>query len=165
VLARESVVHVRVVRGALTAAPASIVLAIGAPSAEAARRPFMPQAQAVFDSLSARDRNEIILELKATGEFNAMAPNDFGGHLYDATASCQANHGIDPTGILTPETRQAASMVGSSIFISWGSAFFSYVGGKGQPKAQAHPLLWYVNRSPSVTAIPPVTVRQSVEGL
>ena len=84
------------VRGALTAALASFVLAIGAPRAEAARRPFMPQAQAAFDNLPARDRNEIFLELMATGDFNAMASNDFGGRLYDATASFQANHGIEP---------------------------------------------------------------------
>jgi hypothetical protein len=86
----------------------------------------MPQAQAAFDSLPARDRNEIFLELMATGDFNAMASNDFGGRLYDATASFQANHGIDPTGILTPDTQQALSTVGGRIFNSWGFEFLDH---------------------------------------
>lgn len=124
--AREGALHARVVQGALAAALAYVVLMIGVSRAEAASRPSMLQAQAAFDSLPARDRNEVFLELMATGDFNAMASNDFGGRLYDATASFQANHGIEPTGVLTPDTKQALSTVGGRIFNSWGFEFLDH---------------------------------------
>ena len=86
----------------------------------------MVQAQGAFDDLPARDRNEIFLELMATGDFNAMASSDFGGRLYDATASFQAKHDIEPSGVLTPETRHALSVVGGRIFNSWGFEFLDH---------------------------------------
>ncbi len=114
--------------------------------AEAAQRPYMPQAQAAFERMPARDRNEIFLELMATGDFNAMASNDFGGRLYDATASFQVKQGIDPTGVLTPETQQALSAVGGRIFNSWGFEFLDH------PFAQASvavPGRFGLSRSPT----------------
>ena len=116
----------RRIRRAVAVAMASALIAVAASRADAASRPFMPQAQAAFDRMPARDRNEIFLELMATGDFNAMASNDFGGRLYDATASFQAKQGIDPTGVLTPETQQALSAVGGRIFNSWGFEFLDH---------------------------------------
>ena len=114
------------VRGAVAAAAMSLVLTSSAVRVEAAQRPYMMQAQRAFDGLPARDRNEIFLELMATGDFNAMASNDFGGRLYDATASFQTKQGIVPSGVLTPETQQALSAVGGRIFNSWGFEFLDH---------------------------------------
>jgi hypothetical protein len=105
---------------------ASLFLIIATIRVEAAGRPYMTQAQAAFDDLPARDRNEIFLELMATGDFNAMASSEFGGRLYDATASFQAKHGIESSGVLTPETRQALSGVGGRVFNSWGFEFLDH---------------------------------------
>lgn len=118
--------NVRGVRSSAAAYVASTLLAMAMSPAEAASRPFMAQAQAVFDGLPARDRNEVFLELMATGDFNAMASNDFSGRLYDATGSFQADHDIAPTGVLTPETRRALSVVGGRIFNSWGFEFLDH---------------------------------------
>lgn len=86
----------------------------------------MGQARAAFDDLPARDRNEAFLELMATGDFNAMASSDFSGRLYDATAKFQADHALEPSGVLTPETRQSLSSVGGRIFNSWGFEFLDH---------------------------------------
>ncbi len=114
------------VRGAVAVTAMSLVLMSSALRVEAAQRPYMMQAQRAFDGLPARDRNEIFLELMATGDFNAMASNDFGGRLYDATASFQAKQGINPSGVLTSETQQALSAVGGRIFNSWGFEFLDH---------------------------------------
>jgi len=114
------------VRRAVAVSAASLFLVTAAIRVEAAGRPYMTQAQAAFDDLPARDRNEIFLELMATGDFNAMASSEFGGRLYDATASFQAKHGIEPSGVLTPETRQALSVVGGRVFNSWGFEFLDH---------------------------------------
>ncbi len=124
----------------------SLVLTSITNHAEAAQRPYMPQAQAAFDRMPARDRNEIFLELMATGDFNAMASNDFGGRLYDATASFQVKQGIDPTGVLTPETQQALSAVGGRIFNSWGFEFLDH---PFAPASVAVPGRFGLSRSPT----------------
>ena len=94
--------------------------------AQAADRPYFNQARAVFDNLPARDRNEAFLELMATGDFNAMASDQFGTRLYDATASFQSQHGFQPSGVLTAATRAALSDVGGRIFNSWGLEFLNH---------------------------------------
>ncbi len=114
------------VRGAVSAVALSLVLTSPSSRAEAAQRPYLAEAQRAFDGLPARDRNEIFLELMATGDFNAMASNEFGGRLYDATASFQAKQGLDPTGVLTPETQRTLSAVGGRIFNSWGFEFLDH---------------------------------------
>ncbi len=108
------------------AASVTCVLLAGASHADAASRPFMAQARAAFDDLPSRDRNEAFLELMATGDFNAMASNDFSGRLYDATAKFQADHALEPSGVLTPDTRQMLSFVGGRIFNSWGFEFLDH---------------------------------------
>ncbi len=114
------------VRRAAVVTAALLLLTSAVVRADAAPRPYLPQAQAAFDDLPARDRNEIFLELMATGDFNAMASSDFGGRLYDATASFQAKHGIEPSGVLTSGTRQALSVVGGRVFNSWGFEFLDH---------------------------------------
>ncbi len=114
------------VRRGVAVSAASLFLVTATVRAEAAGRPYMMQAQAAFDDLPARDRNEIFLELMATGDFNAMASSEFNGRLYDATASFQAKHGLEPSGVLTPETRQALSLVGGRVFNSWGFEFLDH---------------------------------------
>ena len=96
------------------------------PAAQAAERPYYRQAQSAFSGLPARDRNEIYLELMATGDFVAMASSDFGPRLYDATAQFQEMHGLQPSGVLTPETRGALGTVGGGIFNSWGMEFLDH---------------------------------------
>ncbi len=114
------------VRWAASVIAASLVLTSVTVRVWAGQRPYMTQARAAFDDLPARDRNEIFLELMATGDFNAMASSEFGGRLYDATASFQAKHGIELSGVLTPETRQSLSAVGGRVFNSWGFEFLDH---------------------------------------
>ncbi len=101
----------------------SVILGISSAEAQSPTRPYFAQAQAVFDGLASRDRNEIFLELMASGDFNAMVSTQFGTRFYDATVSFQVNHGIEPSGIMTPETVAALSAVGGRIFNSWGFQF------------------------------------------
>ena len=109
-------------RGALRAG----ALLLAATAAQAADRPFYRQAQNAFYSLPARDRNEVYLELMATGDFGAMASSDFGPRLYDAIAQFQEMHGLQPSGVLTGETRGALSAVGGRVFNSWGMEFLDH---------------------------------------
>ncbi len=102
------------------------LLVLAATAAQAADRPFYRQAQNTFFSLPARDRNEAYLELMATGNFVAMASSDFGPRLYDATTQFQEMHGLQPSGVLTDETRRALSAVGGRIFNSWGMEFLDH---------------------------------------
>ena len=62
----------------------------------------------------------------ATGDFNAMASGQFGGRLYDAIASFQSEHGLEPTGIVTPETLATLNTIGGRIFNSWGFEFLDH---------------------------------------
>ena len=62
----------------------------------------------------------------ATGDFNAMASDQFGTRLYDATASFQGQNGLQPSGVLTAATRAALSDVGGRIFNSWGLEFLNH---------------------------------------
>ena len=103
----------------------AIILATPA-EAQLPARPYFAQAEAVFEGLAPRDRNEIFLELMASGDYNAMVSTEFGARLYDATVSFQVNHGIEPTGIMTPETVAALSTVGGRIFNSWGFQFLDH---------------------------------------
>ncbi len=133
-------------RRAVALTIASLVLTNGPTRVEAAQRPYLMQAQTAFDELPARDRNEIFLELMASGDFNAMASSEFGGRLYDATASFQDKHGLEPSGVLTPETRQALSTIGGRIFNSWGFEFLDH------PFAQASVVIpgrFGLSRSPT----------------
>ncbi len=102
------------------------LLFLSVTAAQAADRPFYRQAQNAFYSLPARDRNEVYLELMATGDFVAMASSDFESRLYDATAQFQGMHGLQPSGVLTGETRGALSAVGGRIFNSWGMEFLDH---------------------------------------
>ena len=102
------------------------LLILTATAAQAADRPFYRQAQNAFYNLPVRDRNEAFLELMATGDFVAMASSDFSPRLYDATAQFQNMHGLQPSGVLTPETRYALSAVGGGIFNSWGLEFLDH---------------------------------------
>ena len=139
-----------VVRGAVPRAvattAASLLLMSVTLRAEAAQRPYMVQAKGVFADLPARDRDEIFLELMVTGDFNGMASSDFGGRLYDATASFQAKHDVEPSGVLTPETRQALSVVDGRIFDSWGFEFLDY---PFAPVSVAVPSRFGLTRSPT----------------
>ena len=99
---------------------------MAATAAQAADRPFYRQAQNTFYGLPARDRNEAYLELMATGDFVAMASSDFGPRLYDATSQFQDMHGLQPSGVLTGETRAALSAIGGRIFNSWGMEFLDH---------------------------------------
>ncbi len=102
------------------------LLFLAASAAQAADRPFYRQAQNTFYGLPARDRNEAYLELMATGDFVAVASSDFGPRLYDAIAQFQDMHGLQPSGVLTDETRGALSAVGGRIFNSWGMEFLDH---------------------------------------
>ena len=110
-------------RGALRG---GALLLLAATAAQAADRPFYRQAQNAFYGLPPRDRNEAYLELMATGDFVAMASSEFSPRLYDATAQFQEMHGLQPSGVLTAETRYALSRVGGSIFNSWGLEFLDH---------------------------------------
>ena len=105
---------------------AGTLLVLAATAAQAADRPYYRQAQNAFYSLPPRDRNEAYLELMATGDFVAMASSDFSPRLYDATAQFQGMNGLQPSGVLTPETRYALSAVGGGIFNSWGLEFLDH---------------------------------------
>ena len=105
---------------------AGTLLVLAATAAQAADRPYYRQAQNAFYGLPPRDRNEAYLELMATGDFVAMASSDFSPRLYDATAQFQGMHGIQPSGVLTSETRYALSAVGGGIFNSWGLEFLDH---------------------------------------
>ena len=74
----------------------AVILMAPTVEAQTPTRPYFIPAEAVFDRMTSRDRNEIFLELMATGDYNAMVSTQFGSRLYDATASFQVNHGIEP---------------------------------------------------------------------
>ena len=131
---------------ALAIAAATLLMTSATVRAEAARRPYMTLAQRTFDGLPARDRNEVFLELMATGDFNGMTSNDFGARLYDATVGFQSNRGLAPTGILTPDTRQALSAVGGRIFNSWGFEFLDH---PFAPASVVVPSRFGLSRSPT----------------
>ena len=111
--------------GALIGLLAGLV-AVSPAESQSASRPNYAQAQAAFGILTPRDHNEIFLELMATGDFNAMASGQFGGRLYDAIASFQSEHGLEPNGIVTPETLATLNAIGGRIFNSWGFAFLDH---------------------------------------
>ena len=62
----------------------------------------------------------------ATGDFVEMAASGFTSRLYDATALFQNTHGIEPSGVLTPQTHATLSAVGGRIFKSWGMQFLDH---------------------------------------
>lgn len=114
--------------------------------AQSVTRTNLVQAQAIFDGMPVRDRNEALLELMATGDFTAMASDQFDGRLYDAVASFQAKHGVEQSGVLTEETLAALSTVGGRIFNSWGFEFLDH---PAAPASLAVPGRFAFVRSPT----------------
>ena len=112
--------------GLRVALRAGALLLLAATAVQGADRPFYRQAQNAFYGLPTRDRNEIYLELMATGDFVAMASSEFGSRLYDATVQFQEMHGLQPSGVLTDETCAALSTIGGRIFNSWGMEFLDH---------------------------------------
>ena len=84
------------------------------------------EASAAFNHLTRRDRNELFQLLIATGDFNAMASNEFGPRLYDSILHFQEQHDLEPTGILDAGTFDRLSDIGGRIFNSWGFTFVDH---------------------------------------
>ena len=90
------------------------------------RRPNMRAAEAAFYGLTETERTEVHLLLMVTGDFNAMFSDQFGGRLYDATASFQHAQGMAETGVLTPDVVARLRAVGGPIFTSWNMHFVDH---------------------------------------
>ena len=95
-------------------------------ASESARRPYMDAARTTFSGLSPTDRIALHFMLIATGDFNAMVSDAFGGRLYDAIASFQRGHGLAPTGIPDPDTLARLQATGGKIFLGWNVHFVDH---------------------------------------
>ncbi len=93
---------------------------------QAMQRPNIALARAAFFRLSSGDRVALHLMLMATGDFNAMVSDGFGGRLYDAIASFQQSQGLDPTGIADQDTMARLNAKGGFILRSWGMHFVDH---------------------------------------
>ncbi len=84
------------------------------------RRPFYEAAKQAFYQLSPADQLRLHVLLIATGDFNAMVSNTFGGRLYDAIVGFEQSHGLRQDGTPTREMYGRLERVAGPIVQSWG---------------------------------------------